>query len=405
MLRVESSFIREILKAAASPEVLSLAGGLPRGDLFPVAPFRAACDAVLTGESGARALQYTETGGEPELRAWIAERMMRTHGVPTVPEEVLVTTGSQQALDLCAKLLSDAPVGIEDPGYLGATLAFRANRVALIPVGTTAEGLVPEQVAATWRAGGQAIYGMSRFQNPRGGAYSTESREWLARSLAAAGTWFIEDDPYGELFLGAGGGGRDGSGGRDRSEGRDSTGTGLPPALIASLIPERVIYLGSFSKSVAPSLRIGFVRAPREIITALERIKQAADLHTSGFLQRALSEMLTRQDFDFDAHCALVRGAYREQRDALLHELAAQLPEVRCDAPPAGGMFLWAELPVSTHELFARALARGVAYVPGRHFYISKTPPDTGMRLNFSNLDSARMTTAVARLASALQEG
>lgn len=379
MIQVEASFIREILQVASSPEVVSLAGGLPRDDLFPVEAFAAACDAVLATR-GSRALQYATSAGFDPLREWIAHRMSVVHGVATSRDEILVTTGSQQALDLCAKLFSDGAVAMENPGYLGAILAFRANGVDPIPITVGLDGPDIDDIARAAQMGARLLYGMSRHQNPRGTSYGPEAGNTLVEHLEKRELFMIEDDPYGEIDFGES---------ADRAP------------LLVERSPQRILYCGSFSKSVAPSIRIGFVRGPADIIRRLERLKQAADLHTSGFLQMALHHMLTEQTFVFDDHLSEIRRTYRSQRDALLAAVADHLPEATVSHIPTGGMFLWLALDVSTSQLFDRAIAQHVAFVPGRYFYLDSTPPDTEMRLNFSNTEPNDLRVAVERIAQA----
>ena len=391
MHTISPSFIREILSAAATDGVLSLAGGLPREDLFPTTAF---ADAVATAvaREGHRILQYAETSGDLRLREWIARRMTSTHRVPTSTEQVMITTGSQQALDLVAKLFSDRPVAVENPGYLGAAMAFAANRVETVPVDRIGDALDQLDTAALVRAtdGGAAVfYGMSRFQNPTGASWSAEGRRQLVELLETRDVWFVEDDPYGELCFDA----------DAATSARTDRGLRTP---VAADSPDRTIYCGSFSKSVAPSLRLGFVRAPVEMVRELGRLKQAADLHSSGILQAALVTMLTGGQFDLDQHLRRVRAAYRVQRDALHRAVATHLPDATVGVEPAGGMFLWIDLPESTSALFERAIGRGVAFVPGVHFRADGG--DTGMRLNFSCLDPAQIETAVARIAAARED-
>jgi 2-aminoadipate transaminase len=378
MKDVAPSFIREILKAASAPDVLSLAGGLPRADLFPATAFAAACDTVLSRD-GSRALQYSITQGEGELRAWIAERLSTVHEIASEPEQILITTGSQQALDLCAKLFSDGGIAMEEPGYLGASLAFRAAGVEPRAIDARPDGPDAAEIRAAARSGATAVYLMSRYQNPRGGSYSSKAIDAIADAIEENGVIAIEDDPYGELGF--------------------SDGASRP---IASRIPERTIYCGSFSKSVAPALRIGFVRAAPRIVTALERLKQASDLHTSTFLQLALAELLIGGEFQLEHHLRRIRTAYRDQCDALTAAIGRRIPDARVPQSVDGGMFLWLELSESTTALFERAIARGVAFVPGAHFYLRPDPPDTGMRLNFSCLTGDEIERAVDRLAASI---
>ncbi len=379
MLSVERSFIREILRVASSPDVLSLAGGLPRADLFPVDAIRSAADRVLMHD-GEAALQYGASSGDIELRSWIAGRLSSHHGIPTTPEEVMITSGSQQGLDLCAKLFSDRPIAFEDPGYLGARLAFQASRVPLIPVPLTDTGPDLETLEQAFDTGAAVYYGMSRFQNPTGRSYTTATADTMAELLNRSDRWMIEDDPYGEISFGK----------------ADSP-------LLARRVPERVVYLGSFSKSVAPSLRLGFIRAHCSLLEHLEPIKQATDLHTSTLIQSILRELLTGGEFNLDAHLSRICRTYQAQRDALVQAIETLVPGSRIPWVAGGGMFLWASLPVPTDELFGHAIKRGVAFVPGQHFYLQE-PDRSTIRLNFTNVSERLIPDAVERIAAAVQD-
>ena len=379
MYEIERSFIREILSVASSPDILSLAGGLPRPDLFPVDAIRSAADRVLS-RHGVEILQYAGTSGDADLRCWIAERLSSRHGIPTKTDEVMITSGSQQGLDLCAKLFSDRPVAFEDPGYLGARLAFQASRTPLIPVPMNALGPDLPTLKSAFGAGAAVYYGMSRHQNPTGGSYNSTAANEIAELLDASDRWMIEDDPYGEISF-----------------------NDTEPPLISRRDSDRVIYLGSFSKSVAPSLRLGFIRADQSLLERLEPLKQATDLHTSTFTQGILRELLTHGEFSFDDHVARICQAYQTQRDILVQEIRRQLPESQISCIAEGGMFLWVRVPVPTDELFRPAVNRGVAFVPGKHFYFGRPDPCT-MRLNFSNVSADHIPDAVGRLAAAFRD-
>ena len=379
MYEVERSFIREILSVASSPDILSLAGGLPRSDLFPTDEIRSAADRVFS-RHGASILQYAGTSGDADLRCWIAEHLSSKHRVPTKMEDVMITSGSQQGLDLCAKLFSDGPVAFEDPGYLGARLAFQASRTPLIPVPTNAGGQDVPALQGAFGADAAVYYGMSRYQNPTGRSYNSAMADEIAELLNASDRWMVEDDPYGEIGF-----------------------SDIEPPLIARRIPDRVIYLGSFSKSVAPSLRLGFIRADRSLLERLEPLKQATDLHTSTFTQGILRELLTHGEFSFEDHIARICEAYQIQRDILIQEIQRRLPQFRIPWVAEGGMFLWVTLPEPTDEFFDRAIKRGVAFVPGRHFYLGR-PDACTMRLNFSNVSEDQIPDAVERLATAFRD-
>ncbi len=379
MYQIEPSFIRSILAAATAPGVLSLAGGLPDKRHFPVDAIMSATENALRRD-GTSILQYAGTSGDPALRAWIADRLSRMHGVPTSPEQVLITTGSQQGLDLAAKLFSDSAVAIEEPGYLGARLAFQALRVEMIPIRLVETGADVDALDSAFVAGAQLFYGMSRFQNPSGSSYVEETADRIADLLNGSQRYMVEDDPYGELHY---------------EEASSS--------LIAARASERVIYLGSFSKSIAPGLRIGYIRAERVILDALEPFKQATDLHSSTFTQVVLRELLTNSAFDFDEHLAKIRTAYRRQLSSLVDRLPQRIAGARIPSVPNGGMFVWAHLPVSSAKLFPLAIKNGVAYVPGEHFFLD-AHPETALRINFTNLAPEDIDRAIGRLADSIEE-
>lgn len=398
MRTFQPSFIREILRAAAKPDVISLAGGLPRPDLFPIEAFGDACSRTLI-EDGSTALQYTTTAGHDGLREWIADRLTGTWGRPVEPESVLITTGSQQGIDVAGKLFGDRPVAMENPGYLGAILAFRANGIDPLPVDLTTAGPDVDLLETRDPPPG-LFYGMSRFQNPRGSSYSSAEGTRLASELDRLGIYMLEDDPYGELGF---------ADGTDAAPiGQGGTVSTSPMDLpIAALAPERTIYLGSFSKSVAPSLRIGFLTGPPLVVRQLERLKQAADLHTSGFLQAALFRLLTGGEFDYEAHLRQIRSTYRAQCDVMLNGIPRLLPGASIPHEPAGGMFAWVELPCDASLLFEEAIKEGVAFVPGIHFDLKggtgHRSTARSARMNFSNSTPEELTEAIRRLSVSLK--
>lgn len=371
---VGSSAIRELLKLTERPEILSLAGGLPNPATFPTAAIAEAAARLLRDEAAA-ALQYGPTEGHLPLRAQIAARMS-ARGRPTTVDEVLVTTGSQQALDLLGKAMI-APgrtVLAADPTYLGALQAFSYYQPRLVPV-SPAKG-------ATLPAGAALLYLTPNFANPTGATLDAFQRAALAAAAERAGCPIVEDDPYGELHFEA-----------------------PPPAPLATLIPEHTAYLGSFSKVLAPGLRVGFVVAPRALIALLARLKQAADLHTASLDQRIVSTLIA--DGTLDRHLPALRATYRTQRDALAAAMTRHLDGRVRWRLPQGGMFFWLELiDRAVHRrnsaaLLAQALAAGVAFVPGAPFYVAAPRAET-FRLSFATLPPASMDEAMRRLAQAI---
>ena len=380
--RMNASAIREILKLAERPGTLSLAGGLPSADTFPVDAVREATARVLR-DAPREALQYAASEGFAPLREWVAAQMAR-QGLDVDPADVLVTTGSQQALDLVAKVLIDpgSTVAVESPTYLGALQAFVAYEPRFVAVAGDDRGPLPQALAGA--TGARFFYALANFQNPSGGSIDAERRAALARAAEAAGVPIVEDNPYGELWYDA-----------------------PPPPPIASHWRQGTVYLGSFSKVLAPGLRLGYVIAPPAVFSKLVQAKQAADLHTPIFNQRIVHEIV--RDGFLDEHVPTIRARYRVQRDAMAAALAAHLPAsgpLACRwRTPAGGMFFWVELPdaIDSEALLARTLERGVAFVPGAPFFAG-TPRRNTMRLSVVTRDAASIERGVATIAVALRE-
>lgn len=379
MQGAQRSFIREILKVTADPSVISFAGGLPNPASFPVAEIKAAAQAVLS-ESGAAALQYSTTEGYLPLRQWIAGRYRVKKGMDVDPSDILITTGSQQALDLAAKVLVDQndPVVIEKPGYLGAIQAFSLFRPSWRSVPLENDG---PDLAALDRAlsGAKLFYAVTSFQNPSGLSYSEEKRAAVAELLRHHDCFFLEDDPYGEL----------------RFAGQD-----LPP--VYKQRPENSLLLGTFSKVAAPGFRLGWIVAQGEIMERLIIAKQAADLHTGSLDQMIVQRFL--QDNDFEAHVQRIRKLYGGQCRAMQEAIARHFPKDVAVTAPEGGMFLWATLPdnLSSLELLKLAVAHKVAFVPGAAFHVDGTGGNT-LRLNYSNADAATIDEGIRRLARCLE--
>ncbi len=383
MEQMRPSTIREILKVTAQPEVISFAGGLPAPELFPVEAVRRAADLVLT-QHGSRALQYSQSEGVPQLREWIAAEMGR-RGIRARLEDVLVTNGSQQVLDLVGKLfLNPGDVVLtENPTYLAAIQAFQTFEVRFVPVPTDGEGLIPEALPALIKQHRpKFLYTIPNFQNPTGITLTAARREALARVAAEHGLIIVEDDPYGKL----------------RYRGAD-----IPP--VKSWDEAGcVIYASTFSKTIAPGLRTGWVVAPPEIFNRLLILKQASDLHTSSFDQLVAHTYLTQNDPA--AHLELIRRVYGERFELLDAALRAEMPTGYHWTKPEGGMFLWITGPESLDalELLKRAIAQKVAFVPGRDFF----PADGGrnfLRLNYSNSTPERIREGVRRLAALCRTG
>jgi 2-aminoadipate transaminase len=375
--RLTSSAIREILKVTEDPAVISFAGGIPAPQTFPVELVRQASEKILA-EAPQAALQYAPTEGYGPLREWIAER----HGVTA--QCVLVTTGSQQALDLLAKVLIDPGrrVLVENPTYLGALQAFSLFEPTLVPVPCDESGIIPDALTNDVVRDARFLYTMPNFQNPTGRLMPIDRRRRLVQAMQGHNAVVVEDDPYGELSY---------------------DGQQLPT--LRSMAPERVVYLGSFSKIVAPGLRVGYAIAPEPLIHKLVQAKQACDLHTSGFTQRLIYETV-RTGF-LPEHVECIRTLYRAQRDTMLASL-----ETHCKGRlqwnvPTGGMFLWARTleGIDATALLQTALSPAsgarMAFVPGAPFFAGAPEPDA-LRLSFVTVPPARIEEGVSQLATAL---
>ncbi|MFH8415081.1 PLP-dependent aminotransferase family protein [Streptomyces collinus] len=378
---VGGSPVRDILAVTARPEVINFAGGLPAPELFDAKGIAAAYEAVLA-EAPARALQYSTTEGEPALRDALAARTT-ARGLPTGPDDLLVTTGSQQALSLLATALVEPgdTVLVENPCYLAALQAFGFAGARVLAVPGDEHGVDPgalEELVVRERP--KLLYTVPTFQNPTGRTLPAGRRAAVAAVAARHGLWIVEDDPYGEL----------------RYEGER-----LPWIAAHPGAEDRTVLLGSFSKVMAPGLRLGWLRAPGELRRACTVAKQAADLHTPTVNQLAAARYLA--DNDLDAHVARVAGVYRERRDAMLSGLAAALPTGSVWNRPEGGMFLWACLPqpYDTTALLPRVVRENVAYVPGAPFYAG-TPDRTTLRLCFVTQTPEEIGEGLRRLGEGL---
>ncbi len=384
--KMNPSVLREILKVTERPGIVSLAGGLPSPRTFPVEAFAEACAKVLR-DDGPAALQYAASEGYAPLRQAVADMLPW----PVDPAQVLITTGSQQGLDLVAKVLLDpgSRVLVETPTYLGALQAFSPMEPLPVAVASDGEGVIVQDLLEQARAGagGDAreaarfVYLLPNFQNPTGRTMSEARRAAASAAAAEAGLPIVEDNPYGELWFDA-----------------------PPPLPLAARHPEGCIYLGSFSKVLAPGLRLGFLVAPRAIFPKLLQAKQAVDLHTPIFTQRMVAEVM--KDGFLGRHVPTIRALYRRQRDAMVAALRREMAglDVRFDVP-AGGMFLWLRLPagIDTVALLPRAVERGVAFVPGAPFYAGAGDART-LRLSFVTASVEQIDAAIAALAATLRE-
>jgi len=374
-----SSIIREILKLALQPDIISFAGGMPAAELFLIREFEEACQYVLTHD-GVRALQYGTTEGYPPLKQYLVEKM-KEYDVPAEQENILLVNGSQQALDLIGKIFINPGdvVLTEGPTYLGAIQAFRAYQARLVTVPLDEEGIQTGKLEeALERHPVKFIYVLPNFHNPAGVTMTLERRLKLVELAARYGVFIVEDDPYGEL----------------RFEGQDIT-----PLVV--LHKENVLYLSTFSKTLSPGIRLGWIVAPSKIIAKLVQAKQGSDLHTSTFVQMVANDICQRGILR--SHVKTIREVYRERRDAMLAAMERHFPPGVTWTRPQGGLFLWVQVPehIDTTEFLNLALQEKVAFVPGRAFY----PDDGGqnaMRLTFATADPERIEEGIKRLERAL---
>jgi len=378
---IGGSPVRDILAVTARPEVINFAGGLPAPEMFDAEGVAAAFRDVLA-EAPAHALQYSTTEGEPALRAALAARIT-ARGLPTDADDLLVTTGSQQALSLLATALLEPgdTVLVENPCYLAALQAFGFAGARIVPVPGDADGMDPAALAElVVRERPKLLYTVPTFQNPTGRTLPADRRAAIAAVAARHGLWIVEDDPYGEL----------------RFEGER-----VPWIASHDDARDRTVLLGSFSKVMAPGLRIGWLRAPDALRRACAVAKQSADLHTPTVNQLAAARYLA--DRDLDAHVARVARVYGERRDAMLAGLPDALPDGSTWTRPDGGMFLWARLPepYDTTALLPRVVREDVAYVPGAPFHAGE-PDRSTLRLCFVTPTPEEIAEGLRRLARGL---
>ncbi len=395
-LSMGRSIIRELLRMTTESDLISFAGGLPAPELFPLERCQEAACRILS-EYGAMALQYGPTEGFLPLRQFICD-LMRRYGIGAQPANVVITNGSQQALDLIGKLLVNPGdrILVEEPTYLGALQAWNAYQAAYAPVPIDDQGLRTGLLEPALRTGPKFMYVLPNFQNPAGTTLSLERRNDVVRLSNRYGIPIVEDDPYGAL----------------RYEGAH-----MPPlvALDADyqkrtglnghgFLEGNVIYLGTFSKTLAPGLRLGWVVAPVEVVDKLVMVKQGTDLHTSNLTQ-ALAYEVAKDGF-LEQHIREIRQVYAERRDIMLDALERYFPEGCSWTRPEGGLFLWARVPapLDTTELLSEAVAHRVAYVPGSAFYVEQKRGAAAMRLNFSNAQPEQIVEGCRRLGDLLKE-
>lgn len=384
MEQMKASEIREILKITQRPEIISFAGGLPAPEVFPIEEMKRV-NALVLDETGGEALQYSTTEGHDPLRRQIAGRMNARVKTHVTADNILVTTGSQQALDFCGKLFLNEGDAVlcESPTYLAAISAFRAYQPKLLGVPTDEDGMLPDALESMIQATPRVkfIYVIPDFQNPTGRTWSLARRRALMDIADRYEIPVVEDNPYGEL----------------RFEGE------VLPSVKSMDTKGLVVYVSTFSKTFCPGLRVGWLAAEKPLHEKFVLIKQGADLHTSSISQREISRYL--EMYDYDANIARITGVYRKRRDAMLSAIREHFPADVHHTHPQGGLFLWVTLPlhVNAVELLKQSLSRCVAFVPGDSFFPDTKVTNT-MRLNYSNMPEDRITEGIKRLAAAIRE-
>ena len=384
MERMQASEIRELLKLTAKPDIISFAGGLPAPELFPVEEIaKVSHDLVL--KEGRQLLQYATTEGRPTLRAKIAKRMADKYNTKVDPDDILITTGSQQCLDFVGKLFLDPDdvVLCESPSYLGALNAFNAYQPKFVEVPTDNGGLIPEELDKILETTTNCkfIYVIPDFQNPTGRTWSMERRQKFMEVVNKHNLPVVEDNPYGEL----------------RYEGE------ILPSLKSLDTKGLVMFLGTFSKIFCPGLRLGWVAAEHSLLTEFVKIKQSADLHTSNFDQGVADAYMDA--YDLDEHVKEIVKLYKHRRDLILKSMEEYFPAGTEWTHPEGGLFLWLTFPegVSARKVFTKCIEMKVAGVIGDAFYPNQKT-DRSMRINYSNMPDDRIVEGIKRMAKAIEE-
>lgn len=384
MERMQASEIRELLKLTAQPDIISFAGGLPAPELFPVEEIaKVSHDLVL--KEGRQLLQYATTEGRPTLRAKIAKRMADKYNTKVAPDDILITTGSQQCLDFVGKLFLDPDdvVLCESPSYLGALNAFNAYQPKFVEVPTDNGGLIPEELDKILETTPNCkfIYVIPDFQNPTGRTWSMERRQKFMEVVNKHNLPVVEDNPYGEL----------------RYEGE------ILPSLKSLDTKGLVMFLGTFSKIFCPGLRLGWVAAEHSLLTEFVKIKQSADLHTSNFDQGVADAYMDA--YDLDEHVKEIVALYKHRRDLILKSMDEYFPAGTEWTHPEGGLFLWLTFPegVSARKVFSKCIEMKVAGVIGDAFYPNQKT-DRSMRINYSNMPDDRIVEGIKRMAKAIEE-
>ncbi|ADZ08962.1 putative transcriptional regulator, GntR family [Methanobacterium lacus] len=380
MSKIPRSFVREILKVADEPDIISFAGGLPNPDTFPEEEFAESTSYILEN-SGAEALQYSTTEGYEPLRKLVSERYSK-NGLSVDPKNILITNGSQQGLDLVAKVFlnKDDTVLVEKPTYLAALQAFGLFEPNFKSIPLLNDGVDVDVLRSQIEEDSPKLfYSIPNFQNPTGISYSLEKRKIIGKLLNQNETILVEDNPYGEIRF---------------------MGENLPPI---KTFTDNSILLGSFSKVVAPGIRLGWIVAEDETMHHLVTAKQASDLHSNFFSQMIVHHYLTK--YDVEEHLSMIRQMYKDQRDFMVEMIKLHFPDDVKYTQPEGGMFLWVTLPgdMAAMELFERTMEDKVAFVPGEAFY-SDDPQKNTLRLNFSNSNNTKIEEGIKKMGNAIRE-
>lgn len=379
MGQMKKSFVRELLKVAQDPSFISFAGGLPNPDTFPLEAVQIATDRVLS-ERGRKVLQYGISSGHPLLREWIANRYRQKYGMDVTADNILITNGSQQALDLIAKVMLDVgdKVVVEAPSYMGGIHALRLYQPTFASVPLLNDGIDLDALEVE-AADAKLVYMLPNFQNPTGISYSLERKTAVAHLLQKLDTYYIEDDPYNEL----------------RFSGEDT-----PP--LFSFAPERGFLMGSFSKVVSPGMRMGWICCSEPLMDKILIAKQASDLHSNQLSQYVIHQYLA--DNDFDQHIRGIQVLYKNQRDLMIAAIKKYFPPTITHTVPEGGMFLWTTLPegMDAMRLFDASVEQKVVFVPGKPFFVDERGDNT-LRLSFSLTPAPQIDDGMQRLARAIE--
>jgi len=362
MENLPTSFIREMLKTAAAKNSISFAGGLPNENLIPVTAFQKSFDRAVR-QYGSKIFQYASSEGFLPLKEWIAQRYHLTHGMLISPENILITNGSQQAFDLVGKVFLDPgnAIIVEDPGYLGALQSFGCFQPSFLPIALDKHGMNIKQLEKVSEAvNPKLLHIVPNFQNPTGMSYADDNKRSIFSWASRNDTCIVEDDPYHEIYFDAPPG---------------------PP--LAKMLPDKTILLGSFSKTLSPGMRLGWLVAPRQWMRQLVVAKQASDLHTSNLSQMMTYEYL--RNYDYDEHLDKIRKCYAQRKNVMIEAIKDYFPAETSFTDPAGGMFVWCALPevISVNKLLRLSMDAGVVFVPGNVFSIGNST--NAIRLNFSH--------------------